>query len=158
MKKILIVLLLGWTTLTWSQASFKPNTGDPEMDNFLHQVNDDAKKDAGAFTGMVTNKFNIAKSDIEKLLKDMAPGDVYMSAEVAAIVGKPVTEVASTYNKNKDKGWGAIAKEMGIKPGSPEFHKLKQSMKKSGGSENDGEGNGAHGNGHGNGHGHGKNK
>lgn len=28
--------------------------------------------------------------------------------------------------KNKSKGWGLTAKEMGIKPGSPEFKALKQ--------------------------------
>lgn len=153
MKKALVALFLAWTTIAWSQASFKANTGDPDMDNFLHEVNEDAKKDVGTFTGMVTSKFSIAKSDIEKLLKDMAPGDVYMSAEVAKVTAKPVTEVAATYMKNKEKGWGEIAKEMGIKPGSPEFHKLKQSMKKGNGNEHEGEGKGAHGNGHGNGHG-----
>ena len=158
MKKLAFIVLLAFTNLLWSQeTAFTPNTGDTEMDGFLHQINNDAKKDAGAFTNMITNKFNIAKTDVEKLLKDMVPGDVYMAAQVASIVNKPVTQVSSTYLKNKGKGWGAIAKEMGIKPGSPEFHALKKSMKKPGGGNDEGEGNGkGNGNGHGNGHGHGK--
>jgi hypothetical protein len=30
------------------------------------------------------------------------------------------------YKQSKGKGWGVIAKELGIKPGSPEFHALKR--------------------------------
>src|ERR1700746_3019975 len=102
MKKFALLILLAFTNLLWSQqTTFNPNTGDTEMDGFLHQVNNDAKKDAGAFTNMITNKFNIAKADVDKLLKDMVPGDVYMAAQVASIIGKPVTQVSSTYLKNK---------------------------------------------------------
>ena len=161
MKKLIFLFLLAFTNLLWSQENtFKPNTGDSEMDAFLHKVNNDAKTDASAFTNMVVTKFNIAKKDVEKLLVDMVPGDVYMAAQVASVIGKPVTEVSVAYQKNKGKGWGAIAKEMGIKPGSPEFHALKKSMKKPGGNDKgeDGKGNSdeGKGNGHGHGNGHGK--
>ncbi|MGZ3866420.1 MAG: hypothetical protein ACXVC6_02055 [Bacteroidia bacterium] len=156
MKKSLFILALLVINLVHAQEiKFNPKTGDVEMDGFLTQINNEAKKDLSAFTGQVANKFNVAKNDIDKLLKDMAPGDVYMSAQVADIIKKPVTEVSTTYTKNKSKGWGEIAKEMGIKPGSAEFHQLKKSMKKPGGDEGKDEGEGAHGNGHGNGHGHG---
>jgi hypothetical protein len=33
--------------------------------------------------------------------------------------------VLAVYKPNRKKGWGAIAKELGIKPGSAEFHALK---------------------------------
>lgn len=155
MKKLTLLFFFVLTNLLWSQEiTFK--TGDTEMDNLLHQVNNDAKKDVNAFTNMVVSKFNIAKTDVDKLLKDMIPGDVYMAAQVASTIGKPVTEVSSTYMKNKGKGWGEIAKEMGIKPGSPEFHALKKSMKNSGGGGTDEGGGKGNGGGHGNGHGHGK--
>jgi transketolase len=39
-----------------------------------------------------------------------------------------VYDVYSCYNKNKGKGWGVIAKEMGIKPGSDQFKRLKSQM------------------------------
>ena len=38
----------------------------------------------------------------------------------------PLNRVLSVYRGNKKKGWGAIAKKLGIKPGSAEFHALKQ--------------------------------
>jgi hypothetical protein len=34
--------------------------------------------------------------------------------------------VMATYESHKGKGWGVIAKELGIKPGSAEFHALKR--------------------------------
>ena len=34
--------------------------------------------------------------------------------------------VLSKYRVKKSKGWGALAKSLGIKPGSREFHALKQ--------------------------------
>ena len=42
------------------------------------------------------------------------------------MTGLHFDQVFKIYNANKGKGWGVIAKELGIKPGSPEFHALKQ--------------------------------
>jgi len=155
MKKFFLLWAILCMSLLQAQTvSFNPRTGDVEMDGFLKEINTEAKKDISAFTNNVVTKFNLIKSDVDKLLKDMLPGDVYMAAQVATTIGKPVTDVSVAYNKNKEKGWGAIAKEMGIKPGSPEFHKLKKSMKKSKGGESKEDG----GNGNGKGKGKGKNK
>lgn len=156
-KFTLICSLLLASFCLAQEIKFNPRTGDVEMDGYLKSVNDKAQKDLGAFTTNVVNTFGIVKAEVEKLLKKMVPGDVYMAAQVASMIGKPVTDVSDTYLKNKDKGWGAIAKEMGIKPGSPEFHKLKKSMKKNspGNSAAASEGKG---NGKGKGKGKGKNK
>jgi len=141
-------------TLAAQEIKYNAKTGDLEMDGFLKEVNTEALKDINAFTNKVTTKFNILKADVDKLLKDLQPGDVYMSAQVATTIGKPVTEVSTAYSKSKDKGWGQIAKELGIKPGSPEFHKLKKSMKKNGkGSESTESTGGGKGKGKGNGKG-----
>jgi hypothetical protein len=55
-----------------------------------------------------------------------------MAAQLSASLNKPFENVVETYSKNKGKGWGVIAKDMGIKPGSPEFHAMKKSMKSKG--------------------------
>jgi hypothetical protein len=81
----------------------------------------------------------------------MAPGDIYMAAEISNIIHKPIETVSETYTKNKDKGWGQIAKELGIKPGSKEFHEMKDRFKTHGKSGDKG-GNGKSGS-HGNGKG-----
>ncbi|MEY4605009.1 MAG: hypothetical protein RIT43_2301, partial [Bacteroidota bacterium] len=66
----------------------------------------------------------------ELMKKGMAIADVFMSFEIAALTKKNVDDVVKSYEKNKDKGWGVIAKEMGIKPGSEQFHALKGNSKK----------------------------
>ena len=61
------------------------------------------------------------------------------------MLGSNIDDVIISYKKNKEKGWGVIAKEMGIKPGSPEFHALKgktKTRKDKGKSEGKGKGNG----------------
>ena len=60
-----------------------------------------------------------------------------LAAQLSLSIGKPFNEVVKTYSANKSKGWGAIAKEMGIKPGSAEFHAMKKSMKDKGGKGGD---------------------
>jgi hypothetical protein len=55
----------------------------------------------------------------------MAPADVYMAAKVRILAHRSWDEVLREYKENKGKGWGVIAKNLGIKPGSREFHKLK---------------------------------
>jgi hypothetical protein len=55
----------------------------------------------------------------------MKAGDIYMALETSRITKKPIDEVIVVYQANKEKGWGAIAKELGIKPGSAEFKAMK---------------------------------
>ena len=39
---------------------------------------------------------------------------------------QPTDYVIRQYRSGKGKGWGALAKSLGIKPGSSEFHALKK--------------------------------
>jgi hypothetical protein len=48
-----------------------------------------------------------------------------MCLQLGYMTKKPLNVVLQTYKKNTGKGWGNIAKQLGIKPGSPEFHALK---------------------------------
>ena len=141
-------------TLNISQAqlivSFTATTGDSEMNSILTDVHNQAIKDITAFHNNVVNTFNIVSSKVDAALKILAPGDVYMAAQLSISIGKPFEEVVQTYQKNKTKGWGAIAKDLGIKPGSPEFHAMKNSMKAKHGKGN-GNGGGSKGSGNGKG-------
>ena len=48
---------------------------------------------------------------------------VFRFGEISA---KRTEYVIEKYRSEKGKGWGALAKSLGIKPGSKEFHALKQ--------------------------------
>lgn len=108
---------------------FEPKTGDTKTDQILKDIDVKAQKDINVFTEEVATKFEIPKTKVEEMVKTMPAGDVYMVAQTAEITKKPIDDVTKTYQANKDKGWGATAKELGIKPGSPEFHAMKDKIK-----------------------------
>lgn len=133
MKKMLFSIATLFVLSTNAQTiSFNPRTGDVEMDNLLKDINIKAQADISVFKQEVAVKFEIAKNKVESLLNTMAPGDIYMAAEISSIIHKPIETVSETYTKHKDKGWGQIAKELGIKPGSKEFHEMKARFKTKG--------------------------
>ncbi len=53
---------------------------------------------------------------------------MYFAAALSKLSGKPISVVIDLYKSNKSKGWGALAKELGIKPGSKEFKLLKEKL------------------------------
>jgi hypothetical protein len=158
MKKIIISAAFAVASLSLN-AQIKVTTGDSELDKSLIELNTAAKNSLDAFKKDAVEKFNVATSVVDNLLNihKMEPSDVIMSLEVAQIAHQPVDQVATLYDKNKSKGWGEIAKEMGIKPGSKEFHQLKDNAKGKSksmkGKGHDGEKESGKGNGHGKGKG-----
>jgi hypothetical protein len=179
MKKY-ILILTGCLTLSIASSqksvSFQAKSGDTELDASLTDINAKAKLDISIFKKDMTVDFGITSGKLDHLLLTLQPADVYMSLEIGKLVKKPVETVVTCYEKNKGKGWGVIAKEMGIKPGSKEFHELKnqaKGKKDKGNKGNGGKGKGGnakeddgddeskekeHGKGNSHGNGHGKNK
>ena len=60
----------------------------------------------------------------------MRPGEIYFALELSRITAKPIDEVIRVYKANRTKGWGAIAQKLSVKPGSKEFHMLKEQTNK----------------------------
>lgn len=135
MKKTILTLTLILTSLlSFSQVSLKVKSGDAELDLSLGEINTNAEKDYSLFkTEMKTSySVTIAKIDELKLTFSMQASDIFMTLEIAKSTGKTVDVVAAEFKKSKGKGWGVIAKNLGIKPGSDEFHALKGNASKKG--------------------------
>jgi hypothetical protein len=58
-------------------------------------------------------------------VEKLQPAEVYLVLELGKLTGKSPASVIAIYKKNKGKGWEAVARALGIKPGSPEFKALK---------------------------------
>jgi len=133
MKKLLILIyLLFLSVISNAQISF--NTGNAKLDENLSRINVNAKLDFGTFKSGLNLSYNISKKKIDYLsisLK-MEPAEIYITLELSKLSGRSVDNVIEIYKVHKDKGWGYIAKQLGIKPGSPEFHKLKANAKNKG--------------------------
>jgi hypothetical protein len=133
MKKTVIAALFalifsaaGWATNT--DAGYKPKTGDASLDVTLGDLNLYTEGDnLSDFVDNASASYNIPRVRVEHLLYDvkMTPADVIMAAIIAKLLGIHLDVVVDKYKANRGKGWGVIAKEMGIKPGSKEFHALK---------------------------------
>lgn len=122
----LLTLFILFIGVQFSNAQLSFNTGDASLEAELNLLNDEAKKDLSSFKNQIVADFGVTKQTVQDLLdKALEPAEIILSGRIADIAGKSMEDVVSSYEKNKDKGWGQVAKDMGIKPGSPEFHALK---------------------------------
>lgn len=133
MKKIsMILLLLFCMNGIFAQPIFR--TGDTELDLELSRMNSDAKGNFGAFKADLSLSYHVAEKEIDRLHLSvkMEPAEIFLALELAKISRRSIEDVVEVYSTHKEKGWGFIAKQLGIKPGSPEFHTLKGSTKSKG--------------------------
>ncbi len=109
-------------------AQFSFNTGSPELDADLNSINVSAKIDPTRFNADLSVEFSVDGAKIEGMIViGMEPAEVYFALQIAQATSKPIDDVLTAYRTHKADGWGKIAQELGIKPGSPEFHALKAS-------------------------------
>jgi hypothetical protein len=109
------------------------------LDGFLGEINVSSRKDIGGFRTDLSVTFGVSSGQVNGLFEIFdSPADVYMTLRIGEVAHVKVDRVVEEYKKNQGQGWGAIAKNLGIKPGSAEFHALKEgrlnSHKGSGGS------------------------
>lgn len=72
-------------------------------------------------------QFGVPLTKVQAVIKAVeSPADAFMCFQLGQMVQKPTETVVEEYQVNKGKGWGVIAQRMGIKPGSAEFHALKE--------------------------------
>ena len=102
-------------------------TGDRKLDSLLAKINEKAKADPDGFIRQLSQKHNIPEEEIRQAKErhSLSYGDTYMATALSRISKRPIGVVAGEYKQNRGKGWGVIAMNMGIKPGSPEFHQMK---------------------------------
>lgn len=106
------------------------NTGISDLDADLNEVDALANKDIQAFTNMIAADYNTTVSAVNNIMSaGLKPAETLLAFEVGSILNMPVNKVVDTYKANKGKGWGVVAMQLGIKPGSPEFHQLKGKAK-----------------------------
>ncbi len=130
MKKVIILFFTVFLSVI-SNAQVLFNTGNSELDADLGKINADAKLDFGAFKTNLALSYDISDKKIDHLSISvkMEPAEIYLALELSKLSGKSIDQVVEIYEVNINKGWGFIAKELGIKPGSPEFHRLKENTK-----------------------------
>ena len=121
MKKLFIILMSALLFLVVPICS-----AFADLDGFLLELNNQAKADMPGYHSALSKQFNIPSHEIDRILQAVDnPADAFMCLQLGLMKGLHFDQVFNSYNANRGKGWGVIAKELGIKPGSPEFHALK---------------------------------
>ncbi|WP_157062695.1 hypothetical protein [Pseudoxanthomonas dokdonensis] len=128
-RQLTLATLLGLGLAVSAQAQtvgYNFRTGDAWVDNRLYEINDYGARYRDPFVREMTGNYGAPRSLVEDLFgRNWSAGDIYYACAIAHIVGIPCLDVVNDYDRNRGQGWGAVAKRMGIKPGSPEFHSLK---------------------------------
>jgi hypothetical protein len=121
---------------------------------WLNNLNIKAEADSSGFRFQLASRFRVGDATVNAVIGNVAePSDAYMIFRLGELSHHPVDEVMKVYRANRHKGWGVMARDLGIKPGSREFHALKRGEDLDGGGHA-GERLSKHGNGHGHGRGH----
>ena len=96
------------------------------LDSFLENINIEAasnRHEAGVNIGY---HFGVPLSEVESIANIVGSlADAFMILQMGRWTGLSRDRVMREYAAGKGQGWGVIAKRLGIKPGSAEFHALK---------------------------------
>lgn len=118
MKKLMSAVLIWFATLATPAAA-------ADFD-WTVAFNAKYKLAADQFFDQMAVRFAISNDGISAVFeasKDYS--DAFIIFRLAEISKKPVASVLDVYQSQKGRGWGVMAKRLGIKPGSAEFKALK---------------------------------
>ncbi len=97
------------------------------LDDFLSSLNVQARADLTGFSAKVSAQFGVPLPQVQATIRTVRePADAFMVYQLGQMSQRPPERVVQVYQSHRGKGWGVIAKDLGIKPGSPEFHALKR--------------------------------
>lgn len=108
--------------------NWNPRSGDVWVDSQLEDVNRYGSRYREPFVNEMVRYYGAPRDLVNELLgqRNWAPGDVYYACSIAQVLGRPCRYVVQEWDRDHGQGWGNVAKRLGIKPGSPEFHRLKR--------------------------------
>ena len=113
---ILILFMLVFSSTPAPAADF----------DWMRDFNIQAQADPTGFRARLASRFRIGDAEISTVIGNLPhPADAYMALRLGEMSHHPPERVLDVYKANKGKGWGVMARELGIKPGSEEFKALK---------------------------------
>ncbi len=105
---------------------FMPAISKAQDFEWIKEMNIKAEMDPSGFRVMLASRFQIGDVNIQTVISNVEkPADGYMILRLAEMSKQSPEFVIKKYKAKKNKGWGEIAKSLGIKPGSQGFHALK---------------------------------
>ncbi len=95
--------------------------------DWMRDFNIRAEADPSGLQARLEARFKVGETMIKTVLGNVErPAEAYVLFRLGEMSNQPMDHVISKYKDGKNKGWGVLAESLGIKPGSKEFHALKQ--------------------------------
>jgi hypothetical protein len=121
LKKAWIIVSAVLAAALWAPAI---RAGDFD---WMKDFNLRAEADPSGFRAQLATRFKVGDAEINAVIGNMKrPADAYMVLRLGEMSSRSPEYVMDRYHAEKGKGWGVLAKSLGIKPGSSEFHALKR--------------------------------
>lgn len=93
---------------------------------WLDELHVHASANPAGFRAELAARFHVGDAEVQAVIaKVPRPADAYLVFRFGELSGRPPLVVVEHYHQHRGQGWGVVAKELGIKPGSAEFHALK---------------------------------
>jgi len=117
-----------FTTLLFLQFAFTLTASAGDFD-WLDNIDVKAQADSSGYRFSLASRFKVGDAQVSAVIGAVdRPSDAYMIFRLGELSHRPVARVMEVYRANRRQGWGVMAKRLGIKPGSPEFHALKRGL------------------------------
>ncbi len=129
--RLLALAMMLWSTTNAGAAEavsgWSPRTGDATVDATLADINQYAARYPDAFADEIVRYHAAPRVLVDALLRNpqWTPGDIYYACALAQTAGQPCRAVVEQWQRDHGQGWVAIARGLGVQPGSPEFERLK---------------------------------
>ena len=123
MKKVIAsFMLIMISTVMFAQADYSLFVRD--IRSYSDNYSDDQ------VMGLYENHYGVPRNTLIQLFGGFGYdwGNVVLGLEISNFLGLPIGDMLIDYRDNNGNGWGAMAKRYGIKPGSAEFHRMKEVM------------------------------
>ncbi len=98
-----------------------------DLEVFLRDLNLSAHQDPSGFRAELGARFDVSGVRLDLVLRSVdEPAEAAVVLWLGERCRQPPETVLRVYREHRRQGWGAIARSLGIKPGSAAFHALKK--------------------------------
>jgi hypothetical protein len=98
-----------------------------DLNAYIRNLNVSAEGNIGSYRTQLGVHYGTSGPSLDLVFRSVdSPGEAAIILWLGQRTKKPVETVVQVYQSRKGQGWGEIAKSLGIKPGSAEFHALRQ--------------------------------
>jgi hypothetical protein len=106
---------------------FTTGIAHADLNVYLRSLNINAEANIGSFRTQVGVQYGASGPTLDLAFKAASsPAEAAVLLWLGQRSNTPMEKVVQVYQSQKGKGWGAVAQSLGIKPGSADFHALKE--------------------------------